>query len=103
MYNFKPIRWSFLLRRRYLIIIPFYYAKTNLISCEAYVEEYNIHFNSPKSQLIDSFHIQKNIKRDILIEMKNGSKIKMVDKCKYMYSDVKLKHTPDVVRDGLVL
>ena len=35
--------------------------------------------------------------------MKNGSKIKMVDKCKYLgttlYSVVKLKHTPDVVRD----
>ena len=35
--------------------------------------------------------------------MKNGSKIKMVDKCKYLgttwYYDVKLKHTPDVVRD----
>ena len=35
--------------------------------------------------------------------MKNGSKIKMVDKCKYLgttlYSDVKPKHTPDVVRD----
>ena len=34
---------------------------------------------------------------------KNESKIKMVDKCKYLrttlYSDVKLKHTPDVVRD----
>ena len=33
--------------------------------------------------------------------MKNGSKIQMVDKCKYLgttlYSDV--KHTPDVVRD----
>ena len=33
--------------------------------------------------------------------MKNGSKIKMVDKCKYLgttlYSEVKLKHVPDVV------
>ena len=35
--------------------------------------------------------------------MKNGSKIKMVDKCTYLgttlYSYVKLKHTPDVVRN----
>ena len=35
--------------------------------------------------------------------MKNGSKIKMVDKCKYLgttlYSDVKRKHTPVVARD----
>ena len=40
---------------------------------------------------------------DISIEMKNGIKIKMVDKCKYigttLYSVVKLKHTPDLVRD----
>ena len=35
--------------------------------------------------------------------MKNGSKIKMVDKCQYLgatlYSYIKLKHTPDVVRN----
>ena len=35
--------------------------------------------------------------------MKNGSKIQMVDKCEYLgttlYSDVKPRHTPDVVRD----
>ena len=35
--------------------------------------------------------------------MKKGSKIKIVGKCKYLettlYTDVKLKHTPDVVRD----
>ena len=35
--------------------------------------------------------------------MKNGTKIKMVDKCKYigttLYSDVKRKHTTDVFRD----
>ena len=35
--------------------------------------------------------------------MKNGSKMKMVDKCKYLgttfYSDVKHKHTPDVISD----
>ena len=34
--------------------------------------------------------------------MKNGSKIEIVDKCKHLgtslYSDVKRKHTPDVVR-----
>ena len=38
---------------------------------------------------------------DISIEMKNGSRKK--DKCKYLgnilYSDVKRKHTPDVVID----
>ena len=49
------------------------------------------------------FTDKKKVKGDISIEMKNGSKIKMVDKCKYLgttlYSDVKLKHTPDVVRD----
>ena len=35
--------------------------------------------------------------------MKNGIKIKIVDNCKYLgttlYSDVKCKHTPDVVRE----
>ena len=55
-----------------------------------------------QSQLIH-FTDKKKVKGDISIEMKNGSKIKMVDKCKYLgttlYSDVKLKHTPDVVRD----
>ena len=70
--------------------------------CETYAEEYNIRFNSSKSQLIH-FTDKKKVKGDISIEMKNGSKIKMVDKCKYLgttlYSDVKLKHTPDVVRD----
>ena len=46
---------------------------------------------------------RKKVKRDISIEMKNGSRIKMVNKSKYLgttlYSDVKLKHTPDVDRD----
>ena len=41
------------------------------------------------------FTDKKKVKMDISIEMKNGSKIKMVDKCKYLgttlYSDVKLK------------
>ena len=61
-----------------------------------------IRFNSSKSQLI-YFTDKKKVKRDISIEMTNGRKIKMGDKCKYLgttlYSDVKLKHTPDVVRD----
>ena len=73
-----------------------------LLLCETYVEDYKIRFNSSKSQLIH-FTDKKSVKRDISIEMKNGSKIKMVDKCKYLgttlFSDVKLKHTPDVVRD----
>ena len=73
-----------------------------LLLCETYAEEYNIRFNSSKSQLIH-FTDKKRVKMYISIEMKNGSKIKMVDKCKYqgttLYSDVKLKHTPDVVRD----
>ena len=73
-----------------------------LLLCETYAEEYNIRFNSSKSQLIH-FTDKKKVKMDISIEMKNGSKIKMVDKCKYLgttlYSDVKFKHTPDVVRD----
>ena len=73
-----------------------------LLLCETYAEEYNIRFNSSKSQLIH-FTDKKKVKRDISIEMKNGSKIKMVDKCNYLgttlYSDVKPKHTPDVVRD----
>ena len=34
--------------------------------------------------------------------MKNGSKIRLVDKCKFigttLYSDIKLKHAHDVVR-----
>ena len=72
--KYKPIRWSF--------------------------QEYNIRFNS-NNQLI---HLtdKKKVKREISIKMKTGSKIKMVDKCKYLgttlYSDVKRKHTPDVVR-----
>ena len=61
-----------------------------------------IRFNSSKSQLIYVTD-KKKVKRDISIEMTNGIKIKMGDKCKYLgttlYSDVKLKHTPDVVRD----
>ena len=73
-----------------------------LLQCETYAEEYNIRFNSFKSQSIH-FTDKKKVKRDISIEMKNGSRIKMVDKCKYLgttlYSDVKLKHTPDVDRD----
>ena len=76
--------------------------KQMVLLCETYAEEYNIRFNSSKSQLI-RFTDEKKVKGDISIEMKNGSKIKMVDKCKYLattlYSDVKLKHTPDVVRD----
>ena len=75
--------------------------KQMLLLCETYAEEYNIRFNSSKSQLIH-FTDMKKVKRDISIEMKNGSKIKMIDKCKYLgttlYSDVQLKHTPDVVR-----
>ena len=73
-----------------------------LLLCETYAEECNIRFNSFKSQLIH-FTDKNKVKSTISIEMKNGSKIKMVDKCKYLgttlYSDVKLKHTPDVVRD----
>ena len=73
-----------------------------LLLCETYAEEYNIRFNSSKSQLI-YFTDKKKFKGHISIEMKNGSKIKMVDKYKYLgttlYSDVKLTHTPDVVRD----
>ena len=72
-----------------------------LLPCETYAEEYNIRFNLSKSQLIH-FTDKKKFKEDISIEIKNGSK-KMVVKCKYLgstlYSDVKLKHTPDVVRD----
>ena len=75
-----------------------------LLLCETSAEQYNIRFNSSKSQLIH-FPDKKKVKMDISIEMKNGTKIKMVDKCKYLgttlYSDVKLKHTPDVVRDLL--
>ena len=76
-----------------------------LLQCETYAEEYNIRFNSSTSQLIH-FTDKKKVNMDISIEMKNGRKIKMVDKCKYLgttlYSDVKLKHTPDVVRDFTV-
>ena len=54
-----------------------------LVLCETYAEEYNIRFNSSKSQLIH-FTGKKKVKRDISIEMKNESKIKMVDKCKYL-------------------
>ena len=54
-----------------------------LLLCETYAEEYNIRFNSSKSQLIH-FTDKKKVKMDISIEMKNGSKIKMVDKCKYL-------------------
>ena len=72
-----------------------------LLLCETYAEEYNIRFNSSKSQLIQ-FTDKKNVKRDISIEMKNGRKIKMVDKYKYLgttlYYDVKLKHTLDELR-----
>ena len=47
--------------------------------CETYAEEHTIRFNSSKSQLTH-FTDKKKVKRDISIEMKNGSKIKMVDK-----------------------
>ena len=63
------------------------FAYTNsltLLLCETYVEEYNIRFNSSKSQLIHFTEYKKIVKRDISIEMKNGSKIKMVDECKYL-------------------
>ena len=73
-----------------------------LLLCESYAGEHNIRFNSSKSQLIH-FTDKKMVKMDISIEMKNGSKIKMVDKSKYLgtnlYSDIKRKHTHDVVRD----
>ena len=70
-----------------------------LLLCETYVEEYNIHFNLSNSQLI-YFTDKKKAKRDISIEMKIGSKIKMVNKCKYLgiYYDLKRKYTPDVFR-----
>ena len=68
--------------------------KQMLLLCETYAEEYNIRFNSSNSQLIQ-FTDMNNVKRDISIEMKNGSNINIVDKCKYLgttlYSDVKLK------------
>ena len=71
--------------------------KQMLLLCETYAEQYNIRFNSFKSQLIH-FTDKKKVKRDISIEMKNGSRIKMVDKSKYLgttlYCDVKHKHTP---------
>ena len=71
-----------------------------VVLCETYADEYNIRFNSSKSQLIH-FTDKKRVKRDISIEMKNESKIKMVDVNigTTLNSDVKLKHTPDVVRD----
>ena len=76
--------------------------KQMLLLCETYAEEYNICFNSCKSQLIH-FTDKEKVKLDISIEKKNGNKIKMVDECKYLgttlYSDIKLKDTPDVVRD----
>ena len=77
--------------------------KQMLLLCETYAAEYNIRSNSSKSPLIHFTDLKKKAKRDVSIEMKNGSKIKMVDTCKYigitLYSDVKRKHTPDVVRD----
>ena len=67
-----------------------------LLLCETYAEVYNIRFNSihrPEKE---------EAKSDISIEMKNGNKITMFDKCKYLgttlYSDVKRKYTPGVVR-----
>ena len=75
--------------------------KQMLLLCETHAEEHNIRFNSSKSHLIH-FTDKKRVTMDISIEMKNGSKIKMVDKCKYigttLYSDVKFKHIPDVDR-----
>ena len=73
-----------------------------LLLCETYAEEYNIRFNSSKSQLIH-FTDKKRVKMEISIEIKNGSKLKIANKSKYLgttlYSDVKHKHTPEVVRD----
>ena len=84
-------------------IVNHYYAflLPMLLLCETYAEEHNIRFNSSKSQLI-RFTDKNRVKMDISIEMKNGSKTKMVDKCRYLgttlNSDVELKHTRDVVR-----
>ena len=50
---------------------------------ETYADYYNIRCNSSKSQLIH-FTDNKKVKRDISIEMKNGSRIEMVDKCQYI-------------------
>ena len=76
-----------------------------LLLCDTYAEEYTIYFYSSKSQLIH-FTDLKTAKCNISIEINNGSKIKIVDKCKYLvttlYSDVKRRHTPDVVRDFTV-
>ena len=46
--------------------------KQVLLLCETYAEKYNIRFNSSKSQLIH-FTDKNKVKRDISIEMKNGS------------------------------
>ena len=52
---------------------------------------------------INDFTDSNTANGNISIEMRNGSILKMVDKCQYLgttlYLDGKHKHTPDIVRD----
>ena len=64
-----------------------------LLQCETYGYQYNVLIF--KSQVIHITY-SKEAKSESSIEIKNRSKIKMVDKCKYLgtalYSDVKHIH-----------